>query len=184
MQVFERALRRAGMAVAHTQGFNPRPKLVFALALPLGVESLDEIVDVDLIESLPADAVKDRLGAQLPEGLALLSCDVTALNAAARVEACAYSVDLSPELAGKITEALERFAQSSDPAIVRSRKDRTRTIHLKEYVRAVSMERNTLSFELVQTNEGGVKPFEFLEWLGIDPLELTIVKTRTLLATS
>ena len=50
---FERLLRRAGLRVAHTAGFHPRPRMVFASALPLGTSSEVELVDI-WIEAAPA----------------------------------------------------------------------------------------------------------------------------------
>ena len=51
-RMWERALRRSGLPVARSQGFNPRPLLAFGLALPTGAESLAEYLDVSLV---PAD---------------------------------------------------------------------------------------------------------------------------------
>jgi radical SAM-linked protein len=47
-RVWERALRRAGIRVAYSEGFSPRPRLSFGLALSTGYESLGEYLDVDL----------------------------------------------------------------------------------------------------------------------------------------
>jgi hypothetical protein len=47
-RIWERALRRAGVAVAYTEGFSPRPKLSFGLALSTGYESLGEYLDISL----------------------------------------------------------------------------------------------------------------------------------------
>src|SRR5574337_1790772 len=48
MRALGRALRRAGIAVAYSQGFNPQPKLSLALALPVGVEGRQELGDIEL----------------------------------------------------------------------------------------------------------------------------------------
>src|SRR5437868_605069 len=71
-RMWERALRRAAVGVAYTEGFSPHPKLSFGLALSTGHESLGEYLDVDIdraaapvdIEGLPA-----RLDPCLPIGL-------------------------------------------------------------------------------------------------------------------
>lgn len=47
-RMWERALRRAGLPVAFTEGFTPRPKISFGLALPTGAESIAEYVDIEL----------------------------------------------------------------------------------------------------------------------------------------
>ena len=47
-RLFSRSLARAGIEVAHTEGFNPRPKIVFASAISLGIESFCEFVDMKI----------------------------------------------------------------------------------------------------------------------------------------
>ena len=74
-RMWERALRRARLPLAYTEGFSPRPQLSFGLALPTGAESLAEYVDVALdpvraveqgvdVATLPA-----ALSGLLPEGI-------------------------------------------------------------------------------------------------------------------
>ncbi len=60
-RVWERALRRSGVRVAYSEGFSPRPKLSFGLALSTGYESLGEYLDIDLAEPVdPRGAARDR----------------------------------------------------------------------------------------------------------------------------
>ena len=49
-RIWERALRRAEINVAYTQGFSPRPRVAFGLALATGHESQAEYLDVDLVD--------------------------------------------------------------------------------------------------------------------------------------
>src|SRR2546421_1972418 len=69
MRCLERALRRADLPMAHSQGFNPRPKVVFVLALALGVEGRREVLELDLAEPLEPLEVLHRLTAAAPPGL-------------------------------------------------------------------------------------------------------------------
>jgi radical SAM-linked protein len=48
VRLLERLLRRADAPLVFSQGFTPRPKMLFSLALPLGVESMGEFMDVGL----------------------------------------------------------------------------------------------------------------------------------------
>ena len=48
MRVFQRAFKRAGLPLTHTQGFNPRPSVSIALPLSVGVQSGCELLDFDL----------------------------------------------------------------------------------------------------------------------------------------
>ena len=60
-RVWERALRRSGVRVAYSEGFSPRPRLSFGLALSTGYESLGEYLDIDLADDVdPAELPGDR----------------------------------------------------------------------------------------------------------------------------
>ena len=62
MRVFQRAFKRAGLPLTHTQGFNPRPSVSIALPLSVGVESRCELLDFDLEgEKVPNDQILERL---------------------------------------------------------------------------------------------------------------------------
>ena len=74
-RMWERALRRAELPLAYTEGFSPRPQLSFGLALPTGCESLAEYLDVVLDDRRPETAAVDLdtlpglLTGLLPEGV-------------------------------------------------------------------------------------------------------------------
>lgn len=70
-RVFERALRIAGASVAYSEGFSPRPKISFGLALSVGFESDAEYLDVDLAAPVDLEAFPQTLTAALPDGLAV-----------------------------------------------------------------------------------------------------------------
>ncbi|QGY40858.1 TIGR03960 family B12-binding radical SAM protein [Pseudodesulfovibrio cashew] len=73
--VFERAFRRAGLPLAFSSGFHPMPRLSFGKALPVGVSSTAEWINVFFREDFePAEVVK-RLIPVMPEGLAPLKAD-------------------------------------------------------------------------------------------------------------
>lgn len=73
MRVFQRAFKRAGMHLKHTQGFNPRPSVSIALPLSVGVESCCELLDFDLNEdTLVCDEIRDRLNLALIDGVKVL----------------------------------------------------------------------------------------------------------------
>ncbi len=73
MRVFQRAFKRAGLSLTHTQGYNPRPSVSIALPLSVGVESECELLDFDLNgESVPSDKILKRLNQTLVEGVQVL----------------------------------------------------------------------------------------------------------------
>ena len=74
MRLFQRAFKRAGLPLTHTQGFNPRPSVSIALPLSVGVESQCELLDFDLYgEPVPNEEILVRLNAALVEGVRVLS---------------------------------------------------------------------------------------------------------------
>jgi radical SAM family uncharacterized protein/radical SAM-linked protein len=71
MDVLERAIRAAGLPARYSEGFNPHMKMSMGPALALGLESLQEVFDVEGAAPFPADAA-GRIGAKLPPGIAIL----------------------------------------------------------------------------------------------------------------
>ena len=73
MRLFQRAFKRAGLPLTHTQGFNPRPSVSIALPLSVGVESRCELLDFDLDgESVPCEEIHTRLNDALVDGVKVL----------------------------------------------------------------------------------------------------------------
>jgi radical SAM-linked protein len=72
MHAMLRALRRAGLPLAWSQGFHPKPKVSLGPALPVGVASECEMIDVELCGAADPSEVASRLGPRLPDGLPLL----------------------------------------------------------------------------------------------------------------
>ena len=74
MRLFQRAFKRAGLPLTHTQGFNPRPSVSIALPLSVGVESGCELLDFDLDGAeVPCDEIRHRLNEALVDGVKVLS---------------------------------------------------------------------------------------------------------------
>ncbi len=176
--VFERALRRADLRVSHTEGFNPRPRLTFAQALPLGVESMDEVVDIDLVDDLEPAQVQERLAAALPPDLVARQCERAQGTKAPQPYGAVYRVEVG-EAAASL--ALAKWQADKEPVVIREQKGRRREIPLRDYVRDLSNESGSLCFTLRFIEGAGMKPAELLEWLGLDPIRLRATKLRTLL---
>lgn len=73
MRLFQRAFKRAGLPLTHTQGYNPRPSVSIALPLSVGVASCCELLDFDLDNAtLDTEAMVARLNSALIEGVRVL----------------------------------------------------------------------------------------------------------------
>ncbi len=73
--VFQRAMRRAGLPLAYSQGYHPTPRISFGDALPLGLESRVEEMGVVLRQPLTTTEICSRLNAELPPGLEVLAAE-------------------------------------------------------------------------------------------------------------
>jgi radical SAM-linked protein len=72
MRLWERALRRAGLPLAYSEGFTPHPQIALAAPLSVGVTSQAELMDVFLSRWLPPQSFIAQIEKQLPQGIELL----------------------------------------------------------------------------------------------------------------
>ena len=97
MRAMSRAVRRAGLPIWYTEGFNPHPYLSFALPLPLGQEGLREAMDIRLEQDdMPLDEVLRRFDGVLPEGIAVLGA-AQPWGGPGEIAAAAYDITLPHE---------------------------------------------------------------------------------------
>jgi radical SAM-linked protein len=72
MRLWERALRRAGLPLAYSEGFSPHPQIALAAPLSVGVTSQAELMDVFLSRWIPPQSFTAQASKQLPRGIDLL----------------------------------------------------------------------------------------------------------------
>ena len=72
MRTFQRAMRRAVLPVAFTQGFSPHPKMAFASALPVGLTSEGEYLDIIMESDIEPAEFDSRLNSALPSGIKII----------------------------------------------------------------------------------------------------------------
>lgn len=72
LRLFQRAALRAELPVSYSQGYNPHMLIGFACALPVGVISSAEYMELKLAQEIAEEKLSDRLNAVLPAGIAVL----------------------------------------------------------------------------------------------------------------
>jgi radical SAM-linked protein len=176
-RAWERVLRRAGLPVLYSQGFNPRPRMAIAQPLPLGFAGEAELLDLLLSRPVPPLEVARRVRRQLPGGLTLHSVEEVALKAPSlqsQLEATEYIVRLGiqPEdLAERVHELL------STESCLRQR--RGRPYDLRPLIQVLSVEESgELTMVLQAGDQGTARPDEVLLALGLDPLSADIRRRR------
>jgi radical SAM-linked protein len=104
MSVWERSARRAQLPLAYSQGFNPRPRIQIASALPVGFAARGEWVDLWLTERIPPGVVYHALQAQVPPGLGIVRvAEVDRREPAlqSRLHAAEYTATVETSLPGE-----------------------------------------------------------------------------------
>jgi radical SAM-linked protein len=176
MRTFERMLRRAELPFRRTQGFHPKPRLIFALSLPLGVVGREEVAELELDRPLPPDEVRDCLARQAPPGLEILSLRRVDPKAAARVRRLAYRV---PVPAGRVPTLRARAAEvlaAAECWLERTRPP-LRRVDLRPFLAGLCVLEGAgpgagpvLDMDLWLTPGGTARPEEVLRLLGLEDL--------------
>jgi radical SAM-linked protein len=142
MRTFQRMLRRAALPFRCTQGFNPHPRLVFALSLPLGVIGLAEVAELELDEDLTPEEVHNRLRGQCPPGLEIFDVQAIPPRCTAQVRGLCYGVPLPDGRADAVRPRLAEFLAAGECWIERQRpsggKPRRR-LDLRPFVRELRL---------------------------------------------
>jgi len=136
-RLWERALRRSGLPVASTEGFSPRPKVHFGLALSTGFESLGEYIDVDLVRDAEPvddlDGLASTLSALLPVGVEVQAVAPAGPGRSLQeaVVACDWSIELAEVEPGAVAGRVADLLEASALEVSRERKGRHTTADVR-----------------------------------------------------
>ncbi|MGW1678030.1 TIGR03936 family radical SAM-associated protein [Saccharopolyspora sp. NPDC002376] len=128
-RTFERALRRAGVPMAYSQGFSPHPKVSWAGAVPTGVSSIAEYVELQLVEQVEPAALRVELNAALPEGIDVLDAVVAQPGPLAdKLDVSRWRIDLPGTDVAELRDAVTALMAADTALVERMTKDGRRTI--------------------------------------------------------
>ena len=100
MRYFQKAMRRAGIDIGYSQGYNPHQLMSFASPLGVGITSDGEYLDIVLNSDIDKDEFIDKLNAQMVEGIEILDfikLDDEAKNSMSKVSAADYAIGIKDE---------------------------------------------------------------------------------------
>lgn len=142
VRTWERGLRRAGVPLAYSAGFNPGPRLYFASGLPLGATGRAEIVDVLLTQALAPDAFVAQVAPHLPPGLSLIRAEEAPLKTPALqglLLASVWQVDVQcDETPAALAGRVETLLAQETVAANKRRKGRPTHYDLRPLILALS----------------------------------------------
>ena len=179
-RMWERALRRIRLPVAYSEGFSPRPRLSFGLALPTGYESVAEYLDVEMDErasggsgDLDVSRLPTLLGDALPDGvdvLAVAELEGRVPSLQHDVTSCSWELEIvgvSPDRAACL---VERALGASQLLVTRERKGRQVTDDVRAAIISLDVlgdrQAGTLLATELATQPRGVRPQELLQAVG------------------
>jgi radical SAM-linked protein len=164
MRTFERMLRRAAIPVHCSEGFNPKPRVAFALSLALGVVGCQEVAELELDDSMEAEDLCRLLAREAPAGLDILS--VKRVNCRAQVRRTSYRVPLSPSQAPSVETRIREILAASHCWRER-KKAGARPIDLRASISKLRTSPGYLEMDLWVLPNGTARPEEILQVLGV-----------------
>ncbi|MCB8978956.1 MAG: DUF2344 domain-containing protein [Ardenticatenaceae bacterium] len=190
-RTLERALNRARIPVAYTQGFNRRPRMQMATALPLGYTSEYELADILLMEKMEPGTAQQQLMARMAPGINISQVEEVPISGPSLqsiTQSSSYvATPLDPvdfaELQAKVASMLA--AESLEK--VREKQGKKKTYDLRPLILDLSTTQDEngqvyiyMNLCLEPSRTG--RPDEVLEALGFDPLDMRIHRTGMVLA--
>src|SRR3954470_18678848 len=131
-RTLERALRRADVPIAYSEGFSPHPKISYAGAAPTGTASEAEYFELGLAEERDPEAVRAALNAALPEGMQLAAVAVASQGSLAdRIDASHWRLRLDGVDAERAVAAVRAFMAVDEVPVQRVMKDGPRTLNAR-----------------------------------------------------
>jgi radical SAM-linked protein len=174
-RILERSLRRVAVPVAYSEGFSPRPKLSFGLALPTGFESDAEYFDADLASPVDPASLIGPLSEALPPGLAVTAATPVPPGTGSLqqlVTSCSWHLDL---LGVPVEELSARAAELLDAPTLplqRERKGKVSTVDVRPQILHLEVQGRTADGVALLAELGtetvAVRPSELIELVGGD----------------
>ncbi len=178
IRVFERAIRRADIPVAYTQGFNPHPIMAFATALGIGVASEGEYIDIKLSDNMSSELFMNELNSVLPEGLKIIKSKVITNKAKSLMSiicSSTYLVKLKTKKLLNETDIKQHIKNLLDREVIielrqkkqrrghRSRKPEFREIDIRPFIKSIELfslsgQEVLLKMHLAAGSRGNLKP--------------------------
>ena len=168
MRYFQKAIRRAEIDIAYSQGFSPHQIMSFAQPLGVGVESNGEYVDVELNSAVSSGDVRYRLNSVMNEGIKIESVKKLpdgAINAMASVAASKYLISIKDgyDFDVDLFSQCEELYKKDHIYIVKKTKKSEIEIDLKPAIYEMNVTEEGLLLFVDSSSSGNIKPNLFLE---------------------
>lgn len=191
MRLWERVLRRAGVAIAYSQGFSPHPKISIAAPLPIGVTSDGELMDITMRKRVSPYHFSRLVAEQLPPGVSLSRAEHVAPglpSLQSQVRQAEYHVELDiGKGPSEVEGALRSFMAKEHVPWQHQRDTEVRRYDLRPLVHGlwvVGWQETgfTLGMRLRTDNTASGRPEQVTAALGFGDRPMSVHRTRLILA--
>jgi radical SAM-linked protein len=139
-RAFERALRRAGVPMAYSQGFSPHPRISWLGAAPTGCASEAEYLEIAVVSEVDPVALRQAVDAALPPDLDVVEAVVAdGGSLAERIDASQWRIELAGVLPSVLAPAVEALLAADSVEVQRLTKDGRRTIDVRPAIVSVQV---------------------------------------------
>jgi radical SAM-linked protein len=190
MRLWQRALNRAGIAVAYSEGFNPHPRMSLAAPLALGVTSEAELMDIFLEKWSSPHAFTGAVSRQLPPGVKIggvFNTPLTLPSLQSQVRFAEYAVTLETDKTQPdIMKAIDELLKKESLPWEHQRDTGPRRYDLRKLIDEIWLAeqhdgRCTIGMRLRCDSSGSGRPEQVAAALGFDKYPLSIHRTRLIL---
>ncbi|MEG2928430.1 MAG: TIGR03936 family radical SAM-associated protein [Oscillospiraceae bacterium] len=137
-RVMARALKKSGLPIWYSMGYNPHIYMTFALPLSLGHESICESCDFRLNEELSEETIISALKGTLPDGIEITAAGLPGFEAK-DIRWAQYEITIFDK-GKKVMNALESFINCDSALVTKtSKKSGEKQINLKEVVKELQV---------------------------------------------
>lgn len=178
-KTWERVLRRADLPILYSQGFNTRPRIILASALPLGISSECEILDVSMREPIALEGLVERIQATSPAGLHIYDIyEVPVRNGTlpTRVRSSEYRVHFEDGIDRTDLQArIDKLISSDTMLKTKEVKGKPLSVNVRPLVYDLRIdEAGDLIAHLAVGDRGNVRPDEVLAEMGLTDAVVSI----------
>lgn len=194
IKLMERIVRRTGLKLSYSEGFNPHPKTAFSPALQLGVQSHCEYLDMEFDEAVEEDLLIQKLNEKTVEGINFIEAKILTDKVdslVAFITHSRYEITVDEEDENKISKiisAINKINNTNEMLLTKkTKKGNIKEYNVKEYIGTIDFERKSDGLSIfVDICSGSVKSInpkkiiELVESLGdLSGIEYDLIKLET-----
>ena len=184
-RVMERAFRTQRLPIAYTEGFSPRPKISFGLALTVAHESEAEYLDLDLVTPVEISGLAEQLTAALPDGLtvdAVAPVEARSLSLQQAIVCCGWRIEVIGSPIEDVTTAVAALLAAPERLLERERKGKTTIVDVRPAVLSLEVcgvsDNGVQLYAVLANGDLTLRPSELVRLLELDLVEGRVCRTN------